>query len=279
VSRRRALINFDLSSLPSNLSSITQASLVLQVGKTVAGPKEVTVFEANGVWHEGPAVSDLGSGVLAQTGDVTWFHSSFPSLLWAQPGGDFNPTPLGSGTLGSPGSSTAIDGRNSLHHRTPCFRLRTVLCPSCSYAAVRGVAVTSFFQAWLAGGRPSLSGFLVVGDESSTSTAKKLTSRESGSNQGPRLDLVYSMGSTPPPPPPPACPPAVGSKAECKQACLKFDSWKAAKDGCVGVCKCKTCRTPVKSKKKCKKACKAQGLAVAAFQTAWGPCTGVCLCA
>jgi len=90
---RRALVRFDFSSIPAG-ATITSVSLQVQLSRAVGGPRDMGLYLCAAPWGEG--VSDGGDpggrGASPETGDVTWDHSVFPTVLWAQPGGDYLPT-------------------------------------------------------------------------------------------------------------------------------------------------------------------------------------------
>ena len=92
---RRALVRFDLSSIPP-AARIKGVSLHLNVSKVPFLPP-TTNFQLHRVtaaWGEGTsdAPGEEGTGTSSTPGDATWLHRFFPSDFWTQPGGDFDPT-------------------------------------------------------------------------------------------------------------------------------------------------------------------------------------------
>lgn len=84
---RRGLLRFDLSGIPPG-SRITSAELKLTQLRARAG-HAIAVHKVLASWQ--PAAStagDFGQGATALPGDVTWSHRSYPTLPWAQRGGD-----------------------------------------------------------------------------------------------------------------------------------------------------------------------------------------------
>jgi len=91
--QRRALIAFDLSSIPPG-STITSAALTLHMSRSISGsiPFELRRLLTN--WGEGVSDADSGEGQGAQpaTGDATWFHTFYATQFWTLAGGDFSAT-------------------------------------------------------------------------------------------------------------------------------------------------------------------------------------------
>lgn len=94
---RRALIKFDLSSIPPG-SGITSVSLRLVMNKSRTGTDNISVYRMTKDWGEGAsnAGNTDGQGVPAQVLDATWLCGMFdgaascaPSATWASAGGDF----------------------------------------------------------------------------------------------------------------------------------------------------------------------------------------------
>ncbi len=90
--RRRALLRFDLSSIPAR-STINSARLQLNMSRTIAGATNVTLHRVLRDWSEGDvdAPGQEGGGADSQPGSTTWIHTSFPDQLWSSAGGDFDP--------------------------------------------------------------------------------------------------------------------------------------------------------------------------------------------
>ncbi|MCR9243673.1 MAG: DNRLRE domain-containing protein [bacterium] len=88
-SRRRALLRFDLASIPTN-ALILSASLTLEVDM-FNSPITVSAHRVLTNWGEGTSVpaGAGGGGAPATPGDATWLHAISPGSTWTTPGGDF----------------------------------------------------------------------------------------------------------------------------------------------------------------------------------------------
>jgi len=92
----RALVQFDLSSLPSDAQIVSAEILMDTYGRTRAGEPDMQAHRVTAFWTT-EASSASGGGSIpanATTGDVTWKYSSYNSLTWTNPGGDFEPEVL-----------------------------------------------------------------------------------------------------------------------------------------------------------------------------------------
>jgi hypothetical protein len=107
-----------------------------------------------------------GQGNPAKSGDATWLHTFFPDQFWDVPGGDFNPTILASQTIGN------LDA--------PYTWTSPELAAS--------------VQAWLDDPCSNF-GWILIGNEAVTHTAKKFASREHPlETSRPRLTINYTPG-------------------------------------------------------------------------------------
>ena len=97
--RNRALLRFDLSSLPTN-TLVQSAKLTVQVTQQPIDGYDFTAFGLHRMfrpWGEGNKipVTQPGQGVPATAGEATWLHSFYPTNQWAEPGGqpgtDYSP--------------------------------------------------------------------------------------------------------------------------------------------------------------------------------------------
>ena len=87
---RRALLAFDLSSIPTE-AVVTAVRLTMNMSKTAAGATTVSLHRVVVDWGEGSSnATDRGGGqgAAATTGDATWIHTFFASGTWSSPGGD-----------------------------------------------------------------------------------------------------------------------------------------------------------------------------------------------
>ncbi len=165
---RRALLAFDLSSIPAE-AVVTAVRLTMNMSKTVGGATSVSLHRLLAEWGEGSAnASDRGGGqgAASSTGDATWIHTSFDSGTWSSLGGDFATTASSSLEISSPGSYTWSS--------TP--------------------QLVADVQGWLANGSSNY-GWIVIGDESAGRTAKRFDSREHGTaSVRPQLVVEFTAG-------------------------------------------------------------------------------------
>ena len=166
---RRALLAFDLSSIPAE-GVVTAVRLTMNMSKTAAGATTVSLHRVMVDWGEGSSnATDRGGGqgAAAATGDATWIHASFDSGIWSNPGGDFVTTASSSLEVGSTSSYT---------------------WPSTSQ-------LVADVETWVANSGSNF-GWIVVGDESAQRTAKRFDSREHGTaSRRPQLVVEFTVGS------------------------------------------------------------------------------------
>jgi hypothetical protein len=148
--KRRALVHFDLSPIPSG-SVITSVHLRLTMTQTIAGTQTVGVHRVLADWGEGSsnAGDPGGPGAPSEPGDATWIHRFYSSVPWGAPGGDFDPSPSASGSVGGVGSYT-WGSTNEL---------------------------VADVQSWLDNPGSNF-GWIIVGNESTFPTAKRFNTRE-----------------------------------------------------------------------------------------------------
>lgn len=149
---RRALIAFDVASQIPPGSRITRATLTMRVSQTISGNRPARLLRVEQDWGQGASnagASNDGDGDSAEAGDATWEHTFHPDRFWTNPGGDFNATADATTDIGASGSFT---------------------WPSSAEMIAR-------VQGWL--DQPATNfGWIVIGDESTSATAKRFDSRE-----------------------------------------------------------------------------------------------------
>lgn len=162
---RRALLEFDLTSLPDGSAAIA-ASLSLQVAMTQTPTTDFTLHTLEREWGEGGSIG-TGQGAPAQAGEATWSHAMFTSDPWTVEGGDFDPEPSATTSVGGIGSYTWS-----------------------------GARMAADVQGWL--GEPAANhGWLLKGDET-TPSVKRFESRTAvNAAQRPTLTLVYQPPAVP----------------------------------------------------------------------------------
>jgi len=165
-SRRRAVIAFDLSQIPAG-ATITGVTLTLHISQTVTGTETMTLHALKADWGEGTSNAGAfrdGAGTAAKTNDATWLHRFFSATRWSNAGGDFDSSIDASASAGSAGEDIVFNATTAMIARV---------------------------QGWL--DQPSTNfGWMVVGNESATRTAKEIESRESSSaSTRPTLAIDY----------------------------------------------------------------------------------------
>jgi hypothetical protein len=89
---RRALIRFDMTALPPGAKVLSARLQLFEV--RARDEHTVSLHRVLAAWGEaGSNGGDAGVGAPAQNGDATWSHRSWPTLTWAQRGGDFVASP------------------------------------------------------------------------------------------------------------------------------------------------------------------------------------------
>lgn len=165
---RRALMQFDVSSIPSN-ATITSVSLKLQMTKTSSGSQTVGLHKVTADWGEGASDAGTGngsgSGVTAMAGDATWIHTFSPGSSWTTAGGDFN---------GTASATLSVNGLGSY-----------------TWASTAGLVAD--VQSWVTSGATNF-GWAIVGNESVFQTTKHFVTKE-GTNAAfrPELSITYTM--------------------------------------------------------------------------------------
>lgn len=163
----RALMHFDVSgSVPAG-ATINSATLSLWANRTVSSSRLFSIHRVTAAWGEG--LSDSGDpgggGVAAEAGDASWNYRIYNTDLWDTPGGDF---------VATASASDTVDGRNEF----------AVFGPTSG--------MTADVQAWRDGSAPN-NGWVLIGDESTLTTAFRFDSRESlTASQRPTLTIDFS---------------------------------------------------------------------------------------
>ena len=165
---RRALLKFDVAgNLPGD-AQILSVRLTLQMNKTISGAQSMGLHLVMIDWGEGSsnASGNEGTGTAASQDDATWSHRFFPNQTWNVPGGDFLLTASASQTVSGIGSYTWSSA-----------------------------SMITDVQNWL--DNPlSNSGWILVGNENSTGTAKRFASRETATAASrPQLEITYETSS------------------------------------------------------------------------------------
>jgi len=170
--RRRALLQFDLSSIPMD-AVITGAALTLYADRTAPTPTLpiLTLLRTVAAWGEGASSTLLGAGASAKPGDATWETRFFGSAGqdWTTAGGDFS-------VIGSASAQVGLAG---------------------TYTSWTGTGLINDVSFWLANPASNF-GWTLVGDETTAGSAVRFPSRE-GTNAAFRPQLTVTFESIPEP--------------------------------------------------------------------------------
>ena len=166
---RRALIAFDLSSIPAG-SRVQSVVLRLSMSRTISGSHQVDLHRVTSDWGEGTSKAvggggGEGNGGAATTNDATWIHTFFDSGRWNVSGGDF-----AGASAGTPVGGIGV------------------------YTWGSNTAMVADVQGWIDEPQNNF-GWILIGNESAASTAKRFDSRENAiSGNRPQLQITYSTG-------------------------------------------------------------------------------------
>ena len=177
VNLRRALVEFDLSTLPSNatVSSVTVTFAINKApsdeGDGQPSPGTAHLHLLNGEWGEGAsnASGGEGAGDGAESGDATWLHTFWDTDTWSAPGWDFALLVSASAPFGT------SDTESMLFASTP--------------------QLLADVQGWI-DDPTSNHGWVLIGDESNQRNARRMASREHASQVPPTLNVQYSVPIT-----------------------------------------------------------------------------------
>jgi hypothetical protein len=147
---RRGLIAFDIAAgIPAG-ATVTGVSLTLNMSRTITEDIDIRLHRVLADWQEGAGqgFGNEGAGKLAVSGDVSWNHRVFDTLDWSTPGGDFFPIASSTAAIGDKGSYTWESDQ-----------------------------MTADVQRWLDDSSSNF-GWLVLGDETRSRTAKRFDTKE-----------------------------------------------------------------------------------------------------
>jgi hypothetical protein len=162
-SRRRGVMHFDVSSIPSN-ATITSVTLTLYLDLVADGSdRTCTLYRLTDDWGEGTSFFNGGMCAASTTGDATWIHEFYSSTDWSSAGGDYSSTVSSSASCGDTAGQSYTWGSTS--------------------------QLVADVQAWVSGTESNY-GWILIGDESVGGTARRYSSREESSNQ-PALTVTY----------------------------------------------------------------------------------------
>jgi glucose/arabinose dehydrogenase len=167
---RRALVKFDLTSIPPN-ASIESVSLALEINNVPFGSQAglAAFYRVTAPWGEGASAAGGpgGDGVAAEAGDATWQHRFYPGTAWASDGGDFAPV------------ASAEEGYG--------FNPETLVFSSTA-------SLVADVSAWVQD--PAANhGWLLRGNEVDAKSARRVYARESVGEAVPLLTVDYTVPS------------------------------------------------------------------------------------
>ena len=166
---RRTLIAFDLTELPSD-ATIESVVLKMDMNKSRAGEHQLSLYRLTRDWGEGSsdASGSEGSGTSAISGeDATWADAYHQLTSWINQGGDFI----------SEVSAIANVDETGLYEWGSTDQL------------VQDV------QNWVNGTNENY-GWIMIGDESQSQTAKRFYSRNEGGDSGPILEVTFQSATS-----------------------------------------------------------------------------------
>jgi hypothetical protein len=166
---RRALLRFDLSSIPTN-AVVSSAVLTMSVTRASNSPLDVdvAVYRLQSAWGEGTSIAGAGGGAggTATTDSATWTHRLWQTTTWGAPGGDFAASASTTRSIGAIGS----------------------------YSWPSTVAMVGDVEDWVQDAASNHGWILVAADLGTSVTAKRLGARElSIPAQRPRLDVTFDL--------------------------------------------------------------------------------------
>jgi hypothetical protein len=168
---RRGVLAFNIAGAIPAGSTVTSVTLSMNMSRTnLTTAQTVELRKLLADWGEGTsnAGQQEGEGIAATTNDATWRHRFHNATLWAAQGGDLSATVSASQSVSGTGAYT--------------------------WGSAQMVADV---QGWL--NSPSSNfGWLVRGNEATSTTAKRFDSRES--NNPPVLTIIYTPPATATPP-------------------------------------------------------------------------------
>lgn len=147
---RRGLIKFDLSSIPK-CAVITSVTLKLHMSKTITGSRTVQLRKLSEDWGESTSApgGEEGFGAAAEPGDATWIHRFYDTDYWGRDGGVFSTTTSAGLSVGGVGF----------------------------YTWGSTAQMVNDVQGWIDDNTTNF-GWLLLGDESATATAKRFDTHE-----------------------------------------------------------------------------------------------------
>ncbi len=168
--KRRGLINFfTLSKFIPPCATIQNVTLRLHMSRTIAGPRNVKLHRLLQDWGEGgsDAPGEEGFGTQADPGDATWVNNYYPDNDWVRPGGYFED---------SASATTSVDQNGYYYWSSP--------------------RMAQDVRDWIR--TQNNYGWILIGDESAGTTAKRFDTRENPDTSfRPLISVTYTLNSLP----------------------------------------------------------------------------------
>ncbi len=168
--KRRGVVRFDVSSIPT-AALVQSASLRVFSDQAAGSAVDVSIHRLTATWGEGTsdASGTEASGTAATTNDATWLHRFYSTTFWATPGSDF--VAAASATLSVPATSGVFQEWG-------------------------GATVVGDVQGWIDGSSVN-AGWLIRGDEASSTNTRRFASRETATAANRPALLVTYLPSAP----------------------------------------------------------------------------------
>ena len=150
-STRRGLVAFDVATVLPPGATVQSVEVTLHMSKSISGMENVDLRRMLADWGEGDSDASVeeGAGTEAAADDATWTHTFADGEAWARPGGVFAETAGGVQVIGDVGF----------------------------YRWGSTVQLVADVQQWLDHPEENF-GWMILGNEESTTTTKRFDSRE-----------------------------------------------------------------------------------------------------
>lgn len=166
---RRGLVRFGLLEFIPPCATVISASLKMYMSKTISGNQDIQLRKLYEYWGEGSsqAFGEEGFGAPSEPYDATWIHTFYPDQYWSRDGGYFSD---------SSSATTSVGGLG--------------------YYTWNSTRMKQDIQEWV-NDPQSNKGWLIMGNESANTTAKRFDSRNNDSlSRHPVLTIIFETGNT-----------------------------------------------------------------------------------
>jgi hypothetical protein len=167
-STRRALLRFDVAAALPPQAIIESVSLTLFMNQSNPEMRRLRLHRVLADWSEGPSSASGGGGRPSEPGDATWIHTYYDFDFWTHGGGQFV-------------------GRDST---------RLEVAGSAFYTWESTEHFVNDVRLWKAAPQRNF-GWILIGDETEPTTAKRFASRENPDPAlRPVLEVTYRLPGT-----------------------------------------------------------------------------------